>query len=257
MSDILHWSERTWPEIDALDRQKTVVLLPIGAVEAHGPHLPLSTDRIISVAMCEAAVPELAKHGLGAVILPPLDYTAAAFARAFAGTLSLRPETVSNVLVDIAAGLAAQGFRHLALANSHLDPDHLGSLYAAIGKIGEIGELGDLRVIFPDITRKPWALRLSDEFKSGACHAGRYEGSVVMAARPELVRTEIQAELPANPHSLSTAIQAGQHSFEEAGGPRAYFGDPASATAEEGWSTIAILGQLLAEAVVESGVEVS
>ncbi len=106
-----------------------------------------------------------------------------------------------------------------------------------------------MRVVFPDVTSKPWALRLSDEFKSGACHAGQYETSVVMAARPEAVRESERVELSDNPASLSEAIRAGHSTFEDAGGPRAYFGYPARATVEEGEATIETLGSILEEAV--------
>ena len=237
----------TWTEVRDLDLERSVALLPIGAVEAHGPHLPLCTDPIIAEAMAEAGGHRLLRHNLIPIVLPTLEYTAAAFAATFPGTLSLRPETVSALLVDLGANLARHGFRALALVNSHLDPAHLGSLYAAAKRLREST---DLEVVFPDITRKPWALRLSDEFKSGACHAGRYEGSVVLARRPDLVREAQRLELEPNPSSLSTAIRQGLDSFEAAGGPQAYFGDPAAATAEEGHETIAVLAEVLEEAVL-------
>jgi len=96
---------------------------------------------------------------------------------------------------------------------------------------------------------KPWALRLGEEFRSGACHAGRFETSIVLAERPALVREAIRANLAANPASLSRAIREGRQNFAEAGGPRAYFGFPAEATADEGRATIDALGAILAEAV--------
>lgn len=109
-----------------------------------------------------------------------------------------------------------------------------------------------MAVAFPDLTRRPWALRLTDEFKSGACHAGRFEGSVVMARRPDLVREEIRGRLEPNPASLSEAIRSGKTSFEEAGGPRAYFGEPAAASFGEGEETLRTLGRILAEAVEQA-----
>lgn len=244
-----HLSDMTWTEVRDLDRSRLVALLPLGAVEAHGPHLPVSTDRIIAQAMVEDGGQRLAEAGYTPLVLPPIDYTAAPFAADFPGTLSLRPETVTNILIDIGRGLASHGFPCLALANAHLDPTHLGSIY---GAIAQLIELGILRIVFPDITRKPWALRLTDEFKSGACHAGRYEGSVVLARRPDLVRDDRRRALAPNPQSLSTAIRDGKRTFQEAGGPEAYFGDPAAASAEEGSKTIAVLGAILAEAVHEA-----
>ncbi|MEO1369279.1 MAG: creatininase family protein, partial [Acidobacteriota bacterium] len=143
--------------------------------------------------------------------------------------------------------LERRGFRLLVIANAHLDPTHLASLHAAVDAAA--AEAPALDVVFPDVTRKPWARRLTEEFKSGACHAGRYEGSIVMASRPDLVRSEVAGRLPANPSSLVTAIRDGARTFEDAGGPRAYFGAPAEATAAEGERTVLELGAILADAV--------
>jgi creatinine amidohydrolase len=73
-----------------------------------------------------------------------------------------------------------------------------------------------------------------------------------MAVAPELVDEAERVSLPANPVSLSEAIQAGKQSFEAVGGSQAYFGDPAAASAEEGQETIALLGEILAEAVAKA-----
>jgi creatinine amidohydrolase len=243
---MLELAQMTWKEVARLDRTRAVALLPVGAIEAHGPHLPLATDGIIAEAMAGAAARRLLAHGLVPLLLPTLPYTAAPFAAAFPGTLSLRPETVTALLADLARALAGAGLRCLVIANAHLDPTHLGSLHAG----AEAARAAGLAVAFPDLTRKPWASRLTPEFKSGACHAGCYEGSIVLAARPELVRETLRRSLPPNPASLSAAIRAGKSTFAAAGGPDAYFGDPAAATREEGEETIEILGGILEEAVL-------
>ncbi len=236
----------TWEEARDAAGPGSAAVLPVGAIEAHGPHLPLETDVIIAQAMARAGAARLAARGLRVVVLPPLTYTAAAFAQGFAGTVSLRPETVTATVLDIAGGLTRHGFGVLAIANAHLDPGHLASLEAAVGAIRR--DLG-LVVAFPNLTAKPWALRLGDEFRSGACHAGQFETSIVLAERSVVVRDATRAALPPNPASLSRAIQHGKRSFEEAGGARAYFGYPAQATAEEGRATIEALGAILDEAV--------
>jgi len=242
---ILRWGEMAGPEIEALDRARLVAVLPLGAVEAHGPHLPLITDGVIAEAMVEAAGDQVDANWT-LVQLPTFHYSAAPFAAEFQGTVSMRPETVTQVIVDIGRSLAAQGVRCLALANAHLDPAHLASVNAAVQ---ELQETTELVVVFPNLTRKPWALRLTDEFKSGACHAGQFEGSIVLAARPEWVREAERRALPENPVSISDAIRAGKMTFAEAGAPKAYFGDPAGATSEEGFETIRQLGRILAEAI--------
>lgn len=235
----------TWEEVR--DRgSRSVAILPVGALEAHGPHLPLETDVIIAQAMARAGAERLAVRGIDGLILPPLSYTSARFARGFRGTISLRPETVTAILVDIAADLGRQGFGLLAIANAHLDPAHLRSLDAAVDEIRRQGGIG---VAFPDLTRRPWGGRLGEEFRSGACHAGQFETSIVLAERPDLVREAVRAHLAPNPASLSQAIRDGKETFEEAGGPRAYFGYPAQATAAEGRATVETLGAILEESV--------
>src|SRR6058998_674240 len=244
---VLEFAHLTWEEVRDLDWTKAVAILPLGAVEAHGPHLPLATDVIIAETMARAAAARLAARGHDVVLLPPLAYTAAEFAAGFPGTVSLRTATVTALLVDLARSLARHGLRVLAVANAHLDPAHLAAIEAAAAQTGP--ETGT-RIVFPDVTRKPWAHRLTEEFRSGACHAGQYESSIVLAVRPELVRETVRRSLPANPRSLSGAIRAGQTNFEQAGGPRAYFGSPAEARADEGARTIEVLGAILEEAVL-------
>ena len=243
---VVQLGEVPWSELDALDRERAVCILPVGAVEAHGPHLPLTTDGIIARAMADAGAARLAARDLLPVVLPALEQTSAPFASGFAGTLSAQPETVTALVVDVGRSLAFHGFGTLAIANSHLDPTHLGALHAAVSTLLD----AQILAIFPDLTRKPWALRLGDEFKSGACHAGRFETSIVMAARGDLVREGVRRELAPNPASLSVAIREGKESFEAAGGSEAYFGDPAAASVEEGRATIAELGAILEEAVL-------
>lgn len=247
---ISHLSELTWEETrDLLARPRAVAILPIGAIEAHGPHLPLATDVIISEAMASAGARKLAARGYEIVILPTLAYTAAGFASGFPGTVDLEPATVTTTTLEIARSLARHGLKVLAVANSHLDPAHIGAIQRASVALEKDKTL---TFVFPDITRKPWALRLGEEFRSGACHGGRFESSIVLAARPELVRDEIRASLPANPPSLSDAIRRGVRTFEDAGGPRAYFGYPALADAGEGAETIDVLGSILEEAVLDA-----
>ena len=251
------WGHATWSEMDGAglgrhaDAARVVALLPVGAVEAHGPHLPLVTDVVIATAAAEAALPGLRHLGLHPMLLPPLPYTAAPFAAAFPGTISVRAATVTLLLADIASSLERQGVAALVIVNAHLDPAHLGSIRDAAR-----AHDGPMPVIHPDLTERRWALRLTEEFRSGACHAGRYETSVVMAAAPELVREELRRALPGNPASLSAAIRAGKVTFEEAGVVEAYCGEPAAATAEEGEKTVQLLGGIVVEAVAEAVPEV-
>ena len=240
-------AQLTWEEVRDLDRGRTVVVLPVGAIEAHGPHLPLDTDVVIATAMARAGAGRLAAHGHVVLLLPAFAYTAASFGAAFEGTLSISGITVTAVIVDVARSLSDQGFQLLAIANAHLDPEHMTALHEAV-KLGRADRL--LPIVFPDLTRKPWGSRLGAEFKSGACHAGQFESSIVLCERPEFVRDDVRRSLAPISSSLSDAIKRGKQTFTDAGGPRAYFGDPAAASAEEGRRTIEVLGGILEEAVL-------
>lgn len=238
-------SEITWEEMRDLPTSRTVAVLPIGAVEAHGPHLPLGTDLIIAEAMARAGAVRLAEHGYTVLMLPALAYAPAPFAHAFPGTLSARPETVTALLTDIAESLAAHGIGAFAIANAHFDPANVTAIKQAVHALRT---RGDLIIVYPDLTRRTLAKRLTPEFLSGACHAGQYETSIVLAERPAAVRPAM-SDLPTVDISLAEAIRAGDRTFAEAGGDRAYFGAPSAATREEGETTVATLGAILEEAV--------
>jgi creatinine amidohydrolase len=239
----------TWTAVRELPAARTVAVLPAGAIEAHGPHLPLATDVIIAEAMARAGAGRLAARGLHVLLLPALTMTPAPFAAEFAGTLDVPPEATTMIVKAVMQNLAAHGCRAAAIANAHHDPAHVAALRRAIS---DIDPPGGIAAIFPDLTRRRWAERLTAEFRSGACHAGRYETSIVLAERPDLVRADVMSTLAPNPRSLVDAIREGRTTFTAAGGPDAYFGFPAEATAEEGRAIVETLGAILADAVVEA-----
>ncbi|MGE0740262.1 MAG: creatininase family protein [Hyphomonadaceae bacterium] len=245
----MNLGEAPWTQVrDALaSGARCVAILPCGAVEAHGPHLPLNTDIIISDAFATRAASLLEENGVRAFVLPALAYAPAAYAAEFAGTIGIGAETAKLVILDIARSLKDQGFHCLALANSHFDPANVTMLREAAE-----AARAHIAVAFPDFTRRALAQALTEEFISGACHAGQFETSIVLARRPDLVDDGLRAALAPNAASLVTAIQAGKTTFAEAGGPDAYFGAPAKASAEEGAHTIEIMAAALADAVSDA-----
>jgi creatinine amidohydrolase len=241
------FAENAWPAIrDALASGKPVIaILPCGATEAHGPHLPLNTDVIISEGMAAHALPALSQRGYFTAILPPLAYMPAGYAERFPGTVTVSAASAKALLIDIAVSLKAQGFACLALANSHFDPANVAMLRDAAKEIRAQG----LAVAFPDFTRRALAQTLTAEFQSGACHAGQFETSLVMAVRPDLVDEAARRQLPDNPASLTDAFAKGARTFEQAGGPDAYFGYPQTASPAEGTTSFRIMGEALVAAI--------
>ncbi|HZS03868.1 MAG TPA: creatininase family protein [Blastocatellia bacterium] len=249
MSDY-YFAHLTWAELgDLLVREpRCALILPVGSTEAHGPHLPLSTDVIIAEETAIRAARMLETRERAALVLPPIVYSVTDFSEGFTGSISIAAETATALVCDISLSLIRQGFRRLAVANAHLEPAHIATLRAACE---EIKAQTGVEVAFPDVTRRRWAQMLTEEFQSGACHAGQYESSLVMRARPELVRDDVRLALESKLVSLSQAIGAGARRFTEIGGDQAYFGAPAEATAEEGERVFDILAGMIVTALDE------
>jgi len=238
--------ELSFAEADELKRLAPVVLLPIGSTEAHGPHLPLATDAILSEELARRAAAALDTDGYATLIAPILPYAITDYASGFTGTISLAPQTAIALVADVCASLVGQGFTRVCLVNSHLEPAHVASLQEACARVQ--ARCG-VAVVFPNQLEKRWARTLTDEFKRGACHAGSYETSLVLAARPEMVREEVRRRLAPHPIDLARAMREGKRTFVEAGAPEAYFGDPAAASVEEGNDIYARLVTMVVETV--------
>ena len=242
------YQNQTWKEARDNLTRGAVVILPVGSTEAHGPHLPLATDVIISEEMSLRAATKLNARSVETLVLPAISYSVTDFSADFTGTISIRKETAAALIRDICVALYAQGARLVAIANSHLEPEHIASINQAIETVKQ--ETGRA-VAFPDKRRRRWAEKLSEEFRRGDCHAGSYETSLVMAARPELVREEIRKSLERVPISIAEKIKEGASTFVEAGGTEAYFGDPRSASREEGEAMYEALSDMVVSAVME------
>jgi creatinine amidohydrolase len=247
--DVKMFQNQTWKEAREAIARGVVVILPVGSTEAHGPHLPLATDVIISEEMSRRAAEKLSGRGIETLVLPAIAYSVTDFSADFSGTISIKKETAAALIHDICVSLYEQGARLIAIANSHLEPEHVASINEAIEVVKR--ETGRA-VAFPDKRRRRWAETLTEEFRRGDCHAGSYETSLVMAARPELVREDIRQSLERVPISIAKKIKEGASTFTEAGGTDAYFGDPRAASREEGEATYEALSDMVVTAVMEA-----
>jgi creatinine amidohydrolase len=241
---IAYLPKLSYPAVEALRKSDPIVFLPIGAIEAHGPHLPLETDTLLSLELARRAA-----TAIGGAIAAPITFSVAGYAAGFAGTISLQPATATALVRDVGVGLVEMGFAKLCFVNSHLDPAHVETLKAAQAAIETAT---GKRVAFPDQLEPRWGRTLSDEYKRGACHAGSYETSLLMASPDRaLVDDAARATLTPLDINLAKAMKAGKLTFEEAGAAHAYFGDPASATVEEGEQLYARLVEMVLTTVRE------
>lgn len=180
-----YWVDRPSDEFRALDGDQTIAVLPLGASEQHGPHLPLSTDRDQLDEVVRRSLPRLAGP-FSVLVLPTLAVCKSNEHRAFPGTLTLSAETLLRVLLEIGACVASAGVRRLAMLNGH------GGNVAVM----EIAAR-ELRAQHGLITAGcSWYQLCCAEEELDArelahgIHAGQLETSAMLAARPELVRLD-------------------------------------------------------------------
>ena len=239
----IDFSALTTVELDALAQQgrTPVLLLPVGAIEPHGPHAPLGTDVVIATAICERTARALeSDERVRALVLPAIPFGVTRYAEAFRGAISISQRTLTALIVELYESLASDGFRRVVLVNHHFEPEHVEALRAATQGSG---------LWLFDLTRRARASRLTDEFRRGSCHAGSYETSLVLSERPELIDAAAAKALPLYEVNMPEAIAAGRTDFIAMGMEKAYCGAPADATAAEGEQTYAVLVEMLIELI--------
>jgi creatinine amidohydrolase len=230
------WQELSSPEIAALDRERTVVVLPVGSVEQHGFHMPVGTDTMLAVAVAEAAA---GKAAVPSAILPPPWYGFSAHHMGFAGTVTLRPETMMALVEDIVASVIGHGFRRLLVVNGHGGNGGVIDVLAA--KLGN-RFYGSARVAcltyFQLARDEIAALRRSSP--GGMGHACEFEASLLMHLRPALVHQDRAAVCYPETGSayLITDLLGGSavrtyHDFRDLS-DTGTLGDPSLASAELG-----------------------
>ena len=203
---------RTWPEVEAVGWPLLVV--PLGSLEQHGPHLPLDTDTRIAVALTQvlaAARPEV-------VVAPPLAYGASGEHAGFPGTLSIGTEALTVVLVELVR--SADRFAGVVLVNGH--GGNVDALRAATTTLRSEGRA---------------VLAWAPTVPGGDAHAGRTETSLLLAvdpARVHLDRAEAGATAPLA--ELLDDLRAGGVA---AVAPNGVLGDPTEASADEGAELLA------------------
>lgn len=205
MSRILDYADLTMIEMDSLDRSRTVFLLALGPMEAHGPHLPLGMDLFVAQEMLERYINLLQdRHPeLDLVRLPPLTLGADILPRT--GSVSIPPRVLERVLGSYVANLASEGFRYLFVADNHGGPRHLLACEAAARRAHR---RHDFHLVNPFCHE--FALMMSNSsvllegtgLRSGTCgdiedlHAGTNETSLALAISGDLPRADY-CQLPA------------------------------------------------------------
>jgi creatinine amidohydrolase len=183
----------SWQEAAGLDAERTVAVIPVAALEQHGPHLPLDTDTFLVTSVVEAAAQLAGTRG--PVLVPPTIFAGSSeHHMAFAGTISLRPETLAAVVRDVCLSLARHGFRRLLIVNGH--GGNRALLAAAVQSIGAQAPVSIATLDYWTLAAEA-VTDLRESPPGGMAHACEFETSLMLHLRPESVRTELIArEIP-------------------------------------------------------------
>ena len=231
--------ELSTPGLDALDRDRTVVILSVSPLETHGPHLPLGVDaftaRYFSEAIAERVV--ASRPGWVVVLAPTLHVGSFTFDTI--GTVRVRQRVVRDLVVDYGRALARAGFRHILVSNGHGGPGHLVALEEAAAIVSRRHRVtmasftGHLAWEFlrgrllPQIEAglgRPLSPTEREAFSEDA-HGGWWETSLMLALRPDLVDDGYRT-LPAARYTLRERLVPNYPLRH--GGP-GYVGHPAMA----------------------------
>jgi creatinine amidohydrolase len=249
---IRYWQSLTTSDVSRAVERDPVVIMPLAAIEQHGRHLPLSTDLDIGMGLLASAFGHL-EDDFPAWVLPPVSVGSSEEHMRLPGTLSLAPDTLSSIICQYGAALAASGVRRLLLSNSH------GGNRAALNNAGlRLRRKHGLLVVkvsyfeFPP----PEIVALPDPEWRHGLHGGAVETAMMLHLRSDLVRLEeirdarpLGAELEAIMRRLTPEGAASFSWLAEDINRTGVAGNARHADAEKGKLLVAHYGEILADVI--------
>ena len=234
-------------------------MLPVGVVEEHGAHLPLGLDSFAAEVYAAAAARQLEDNGYEVLVAPTISYGVARAAIDFPGTLSLEPETLRSMVVEIGRSLARHGLKRLVVLNGHRDLHHMKALDDAKNILVEENTAQVICVGFasdPEMTAACYRAGVRQFYNSPRPdregHGGESETSVALHSFPELVKQNILKTLDPNFDYDVDAFRNETKDYGSISGGRGYFGAPQAATAETGKNLVEIRGRNIAQVILKS-----
>ena len=246
-SKIYKLEELTWPQIDALNRDRTLFILPVGMIEQHGPHLPVGADTfgVTYEANGVATRVSRALPDWNVVMMPPMNYGHSGANQlgdlpVHPGTYGIRQSTLRSLVADVGGQVAQNGFKWVFVMNGHGAPTHNIAVNEACDFVSETFRVTMLHVtgLFrADTAIQSRGARINAKYFSAAelssfgmdVHAGVSETSGMLAVRPDLVRSNYKALPSRTGHSLEELRE-----IARTPGWQGYLSSPARATAEHG-----------------------
>jgi creatinine amidohydrolase len=255
-----HLAKVPFPEVARLARSgRALVILPIGVIEEHGAHLPLGMDSFAAETYAAAAAPHLEEAGYEIIVAPTVPYGVARAAIDFPGTLSLEPETLRSLIVDVGRSLARHGLKRQVILNGHRDMAHIKALEEArevlvdekAAQVMCVGFTSDAKVTAACYREGVRGLsRSARPDREG--HGGEWETSLALFSFPELVDRQIISGLDANFDYDVEAFREETKDYWTLSAGRGYFGSPQSGSADTGRKVVAIRGRNIAQVILKA-----
>ncbi len=257
-------AEMTYVELETAARSGAIALWALGAIEEHGPHLPLGTDVYVPTAQLRLAQRNLATHKISSVIVPAYYWGVNNVTGAFPGSIHIRPEIMVELMTDVFRSLARAGFKEIYCITGHYDAAHGRALIEAVRRANQ-NNIIKAHFVVP----KPLGLRLGlREGEAGFpliepstgpapahpdLHAGEAETSAILAITPDLVRKDVAAKLPSTDLTARDVAEwrKGQERARQIT-PQGYLGAPARADASLGAERIELDARRIADAIAAS-----
>jgi creatinine amidohydrolase len=243
------WKDMTTVDFSASDTSGWIALLPVCAIEQHGPHLPVATDTTINEGNVAAMLKKL-PAGLPVTVLPTQAFGKSNEHIHAPGTLTLSYETLARVIIEIGESVRRAGVRKLVLANSH------GGNIAVLDIVArELRVRHDMLVVVASWSRLGQPPGLYSEWEqSYGIHGGDMETSVMLALTPDVVKMDKAQKF----HSLQERLVQSHKHLRAHGtaafgwiaqdlGPHGTVGDASIATADKGRKTIEVVTDKMIE----------
>ena len=218
------FAKKTQEDIRALKSATTPIILPMGAVEAHGPHLPLDTDNLLA----ERYTAILAER-TGALVLPVLPYGQVWSLRDFPGSITVSNETISRLLVEVATSLYKGGFRLVIFFSAHLG--NMTAMKDASRELYDVlPDLVTLHLFYPNLQKYAGEIREGTKGHHSYIHADEIETSLMLHLAPEAVDMEQAIDDPPEIPLIADFTPTPWQTFTKS----AVLGEATLATAEKG-----------------------
>ena len=228
----IHFSELRSPQVGSAAEAGAVLVLPVGQIEEHGPHLPINCDALIVERICEAAIVSL-EGDPPAYLMDTICYGFSQKAlTAWPGTIVIAQETLIEQLKQIVVSVADMGFRKVVIVSGH--GNHDGVLRVVARSVADARGLGP-GILFPHAFLADLVREHSKAGPQGSCHAGEVETSLMLHLAPELVDlTSAAADDKLTSTSPYASSQAFVSTWTIQRSKSGAYGDPTVATAEFG-----------------------